>query len=451
LEAGVPPRRTRIQAASRYLLSDIPAGPVRRRLAGVLEERALLPLARVNVSQQALAVCNDDAKTVVRLTVEQLAVVADRGRRIPLTPRLRLTPVRGYDAAFEQAERAIRQALAPDPADRPVVDDAVAAVGGHPGGVSSKPRVALEEGLPAGRAAGLVLLRLADIAEANLPGTLEDLDTEFLHDLRVSIRRARSVLRELKDVFEPGALARVRAELRWAQAVTGPVRDLDVQLLEWDELAALVPADRADGLAPLRGLLDDRRRRELGALRRGLRSKRFSAGLAAWRALAEASQQPGDAGQLAAVPVEAVTGARIRHVYRRMVRDGRAIGADSPDEALHDLRKRGKELRYLLEFFGGLYPAAVVKPMVAALKDLQDVLGRFQDRTVQAETLRDHGEELATLPGGPGALIALGSLIDALEADQRAARAAFEDRFAAFASKRERAQVKATFPKAATP
>jgi CHAD domain-containing protein len=134
-----------------------------------------------------------------------------------------------------------------------------------------------------------------------------------------------------------------------------------------------------------------------------------------------------------------------------MVRDGRAIGADSPDEALHDLRKRGKELRYLLEFFGGLYPAAVVKPMVAALKDLQDVLGRFQDRTVQVETLRDKGEELATLPGGPGALIALGSLIDALEADQRAARAAFEDRFAAFASKRERAQVKATFPKAATP
>ena len=123
--------------------------------------------------------------------------------------------------------------------------------------------------------------------------------------------------------------------------------------------------------------------REFAALRRGLRSKRFSAGLAAWRALADA-QQPGDAGQFAAVPVEAVTGARIRHVYRRMVRDGRAIGADSPDEALHDLRKRGKELRYLLEFFGGLFPAEVVKPMVAALKDLQDVLGRFQDRTVQA-------------------------------------------------------------------
>ena len=53
-----------------------------------------------------------------------------------------------------------------------------------------------------------MLKRLDEIAEANLPGTLEDLDTEFLHDLRVSIRRARSVLRELKRRARAGARAR---------------------------------------------------------------------------------------------------------------------------------------------------------------------------------------------------------------------------------------------------
>ena len=87
-----------------------------------------------------------------------------------------------------------------------------------------------------------------------------------------------------------------------------------------------------------------------------------------------------------------------------MVRDGSAIDDDSPDEALHDLRKRGKELRYLLELFGSLFPADVVKPMVAALKDLQDVLGHFQDRSVQTDMLRETADELATVkPGGPGA------------------------------------------------
>jgi CHAD domain-containing protein len=444
-EAETPRRRVAVRAAGRYLLSDVPDGPVRERLAGVLKERALLPVARVTVASQPLAVHDDEAKTVVRLAVETFTVAPEHGARVTLAPRLRLEAVRGYDGAFERAERAVREALRPAVADRPVLDEAITAAGGRPGGVSSKPQVRLEAGMPAGRAAGLVLGRLADVAEANVAGTLDDLDTEFLHDLRVSIRRARSVLRELKEVFPQDALARVRAELRWAQAITGPVRDLDVQLLEWDELVALVPADRAEALAPLRRLLDAHRRRELAALRRGLRGARFRAALEAWRALASG----GEAGPLAARPVEAVAGARIRHVYGRMVRDGRAIGADSPDEALHDLRKRGKELRYLLEFFGDLYPGAIVKPMVSALKELQEVLGRFQDRTVQVHALRAETAKLATVDGGPEALIALGSLIDALEADQRAARAEFESRFKSFAAKQERAEVRDTFPKAA--
>ena len=115
---------------------------------------------------------------------------------------------------------------------------------------------------------------------------------------------------------------------------------------------------------------------------------------------------------------------RIRRVYRRMVRDGRKIDDDSPDEDLHELRKRGKELRYLLELFGYLYPPDVVKPMVRALKDLQDVLGHFQDRSVQTDMLRATAEELAGLRDGPGAVLAAGRLIAELEADQRETREA---------------------------
>ena len=96
-----------------------------------------------------------------------------------------------------------------------------------------------------------------------------------------------------------------------------------------------------------------------------------------------------------------------------MVKMGRAIDEDSPHEALHDLRKKGKELRYLLEFFASLYPADVVKPMVATLKGLQDVLGRFQDREVQSDALRALGDEIATIEGGAAALMAMGVLVAA--------------------------------------
>jgi CHAD domain-containing protein len=310
--------------------------------------------------------------------------------------------------------------------------------------VQSKPKFELTRGTRSDVAAGVVLLSLADIAEANVQGVLDDLDTEFLHDLRVSVRRARSVLRELAGVHPPEPWTSLRTELKWIQAVTGPLRDLDVQLLEWDDVAS----GRADELAPLRRMLEKRRARELARVRRALRGRRFAAALEAWRALASAppSEQP-----RSALPIEAVAADRIRKVYRRMVRDGGRIDAGSPAEDLHELRKRGKELRYLLELFGSLFPDDVVKPLVRSLKDLQDVLGRFQDRSVQTDMLRANADELAALRDGPGAVLAAGWVVSALEADQRDARDHFAERFAPFASSGTRKLVRGTFPKIEAP
>ena len=128
-----------------------------------------------------------------------------------------------------------------------------------------------------------------------------------------------------------------------------------------------------------------------------------------------------------------------------MVKSGSAIDDGSPAEALHELRKKGKELRYLLEFFASLYPAEVVKPMVATLKGLQDVLGRFQDREVQAELLRSLGDEVAALEGGAAALMAMGVLVQRLGDDQARARAEFAESFAGFAANAQRKLVDQTF------
>ena len=141
-----------------------------------------------------------------------------------------------------------------------------------------------------------------------------------------------------------------------------------------------------------------------------------------------------------------VAGGRINRVYRRMVRMGEAIDDSSPPEAYHELRKKGKELRYLLELFGAsLYPDDVVKPMVKALKALQDVLGQHQDREVQVATLRTLRDDVAREPGGAAAVMAMGVLVERLAEDERAARQAFAERFEAFSSKAQRRLVKDTF------
>jgi CHAD domain-containing protein len=326
-----------------------------------------------------------------------------------------------------------------------MADEAVAATGGDPRGIRTKVRVTLRPDDRTDKAAVRVLRDLAGMVEANLPGTLADHDTEFLHDLRVAVRRSRSVLREMKRAFPPDELARQRDALKWVQAITGPTRDLDVQLLDWEGLLAGMPAERHAALAPVRTLLARHRAAALRALKRELRGPDYRDAWASYRGFLAGKLGPTDDRPDAKRPIVEVAGERIRTVHARMVDMGSAIDDSSPADDLHDLRKRGKELRYLLELFGSLWPDDVVKPMVKSLKGLQDVLGTHQDREVQADHLRDLADELAGQVGGPEALLVLGVLVDQLGAEQHAARAQFAEAFASFASKQQRKLVSRTF------
>jgi CHAD domain-containing protein len=444
-QPGTPPVTAPAGRARRWMAADLPAGPLRDHLAPVIEMRALLPLARVRADVRCLNVRNEDAKTVVRLRVATHAALDAEGAPAPLTPRIEVSGVLGYPRPLARvvAVLAAEAGLVAAPAS--MADEAIAASGGDPRGIRSKVDVDLSAGMRTDRAALAVLRELAGFAEDNLPGTLADLDTEFLHDLRVAVRRSRSVLREMKGAFAPEPLQTQRDALKWIQAITGDTRDLDVQLLEWDQLLAGVPADRHGALLPVRTMLARHRAAALRKLKSELRSRAYRDAWVGYRAFLDGKQGPARERPDAKRPIGDVAGERIRTVYKKMVAQGSAIDDTSPAEDLHELRKRGKELRYLLEFFGGLWPSSVAKPMVKTLKGLQDVLGTHQDREVQADHLRSLADELAGVVGGPEALLVLGVLVDRLEAEQRAARSHFAERFAAFAAKDQRKLVSATF------
>ena len=431
--------------AGRLFAGDLPAGPLRERLAPLIEMRALTPVARVRSRVLPVNVLDDRGKIVVRLRVEEPVAVLG-ARNAPLPSRLHVVGVRGYDRRFKRVRAQLEGRLGLAAAARSVADDAVAAGGGSPGGTSGKLHVRLVADARADAAAVAIARRLLHIIEANLPGTLDDVDSEFLHDLRVAIRRSRALQRELAGVFAPEPLRAFRGGFRELQAITGPTRDLDVQLLEFDELAARLPDGNADDVAPLRRLLAEHLRGARTTMVRELRSARTRALLDNWsNVLAGLVDSDPDRRPDGPRPVADVAGERIAAVHRRMVKMGRRIDDDSPAEALHELRKKGKELRYLLEFFASLYPPDVIKPMVSSLKGLQNVLGRFQDREVQADRLRALGDEVAALEGGAPALMAMGVLVQQLAADQAAARAEFAKSFKAFSSKEQRALVKQTF------
>jgi CHAD domain-containing protein len=423
------------EAPERLLVADLPAGRLRDTLAPLVDVRALTPAAAVRGHVRRLRVLDAEGKTVVRLVVEAPAL---DGRRKALRPRLHVLAVRGYDGALRRVRRTLEGDLGLEPADATLYDEAVAASGGHPEGVSSKLAFSLSSDERADAATGTVLVHLLRTIEVNLPGTLADVDSEFLHDLRVAVRRTRSVQRQMAGVFPPRPLARFRGEFRWLQQMTGPTRDLDVNLLDFAELG--------EEIAPLTRLLAEKRRAERATMARALRSARARRALAGWSELIDGLEAaPEDDRPDAARPIAAVAGERIARVHRRMIAMGRAIDETSPPIVLHDLRKKGKELRYLLELFASVYPGDVIKPMVRALKDLQDTLGRFQDREVQADLLRALREDVVGTEGGAAALMAMGIVVERLGDQQAAARAEFAERFAGFASKRQRRLVGETF------
>jgi CHAD domain-containing protein len=391
-------------------------------------------------------VLDELGKIVVRLHVEEPVALPGGDVKLSLRPRLHVVGVRGYGPDFERLVLILTGELGLLTAAEPVHDEAVAATGAIVGGVSSKLRVTLEPDMRADAAAVTVMRRLLETIEANLPGTLAALDSEYLHDLRVAVRRSRALQRELRGVFSREPLRVFRDSFRDLQVLTGPTRDLDVQLLEFGDLTGTLSPGVGADVAPLRALLERRLFIERQKMVRGLRADRTRALLDNWRDFLDAlvTAPEGDRPD-AARPVADVAGERIADVYRRMVKMGRAIDEHSPHEALHDLRKKGKELRYLLEFFASLYPSDVVKPMVSSLKGLQDVLGRFQDREVQADALRALGDDIAAIEGGAAALMAMGVLVQRLVAEQEQAREQFDERFALFAAKPQRTLVKQTF------
>ena len=76
---------------------------------------------------------------------------------------------------------------------------------------------------PAGRRGPpSVLLHLLSAMRANEEGTLRDLDTEFLHDFRVAVRRTRSALSQIKDVLPAEIEERYRAEFGWLDRSPAP-------------------------------------------------------------------------------------------------------------------------------------------------------------------------------------------------------------------------------------
>lgn len=221
---------------------------------------------------------------------------------------------------------------------------------------------------------------------------------EVVHQLRVGLRRLRSLLTTFKEASSDARTPAIKAELRWLTAELDSARNLDV-LLRGDYRAALAQKEVAEGLKGLGSRLRAARRLAYARAATAVESERYRRLLLDLLIWIEAGPWT-SAPECAAARdrrIDKFARGQLAKRRRKIVKRGRRLDALDV-EARHKLRIDAKKLRYAADEFEGLFGRpSRAKAFIGALKEVQEALGELNDIVV-GERLT---HEVAVAPGRP--------------------------------------------------
>jgi CHAD domain-containing protein len=369
-------------------LSAIPEWIRPGELQSILKMRAFIEQARSRGEIRTIDIQNKKQKVIARLEITSESLLKANNRKGKVLPlRMEFKPVTGYPKDASSILSFIEEFKIETYGKDPFIK-LLELSDGKPGDYSNKPKLDMSADMRADQVCKDILLQLLDIMQKNEAGIRDDIDTEFLHDFRVSIRRSRSLMAQAGGIFPKATIQRFYKDLSWLGTITGPLRDYDVWLLAFDHYQQELPAKLREYLEPLREWLKEARAGALQDVIKVLDSKRYERFTKTWRVYLECDVPKRTVLPDAGHSILEVSGNRIWKTYRKLRKRGDVIDDKSPPDMLHDLRKTGKKLRYLLEFFRGLYAGDSINPMIKRLEKLQDYLGIYQDYDVQQASLQ---------------------------------------------------------------
>jgi CHAD domain-containing protein len=429
---------------------DLPDGPLQHVLAPVLGVRGLLAQAEAEEHGSLLDVLDDRGKTVVRVRIES-------GRaRLPMSHNgwqllptmITLTALRGYEDEYKRLVPVIESRPGLEYCPEGSVGVILRAVGAPgPCDVSTR-RVNLSSSVLTEAGARQVHQTLLGIIVANEPGLRAALDTEFLHDFRVAVRRTRSLLGQIKHVFPPDIVEHFSTEFSWLGRLTGAPRDMDVLLLALRKRMADVPAD---DLAALTAFLGDAQQQEQRKLVEALDGERYRRLVSEWQAFLQRPTTCEPVPLNARSPLVEVVCPRAWRLYRRIVRCATTIDGGTEPARLHEVRITAKKLRYLVDVTTSFNGARDHERILGRLKALQRVLGDFNDAHVQEQRLLECGRTLGAAGGPPGALLAIGRLAEQSRQHRDILRGQVGDELARFCAHEMRSACRRAFKRVAAP
>lgn len=234
----------------------------------------------------------------------------------------------------------------------------------------------------------------------NEVAALDGHDIEGVHQMRVALRRLRSLVGAYRHQMSDACHGELSRDLRWLQQSLSPARDWDVLLAyTLPPLRRRLPEEAA--LFRLEALAEARRAAAYEVVRETVGSPRYTALLLNMGLLLETGRWVGEGEGAATLtrPVRRFADGLLDKRHRRLRKLGRR--KDLSENELHRLRLFGKKMRYVADFFRSLYPPKATQAYILALSELQERLGSLNDAVVTDMLL-------AELPGDEDERLLLG-------------------------------------------
>jgi CHAD domain-containing protein len=419
-----------------FFPSLLEPGKVRSLLSDCSGLRALSLKCALDSRIRAIRVLDTNEKTIGYLHEETISL-ANSGKKQSIDTWISFRSVRGYQRELNRlveklAERKeFRKQLEFSDLYQLVMRQSGCTVNDY----SSKISLSLDPDASIHESMRKLLAFTLKIMKKNEQGIMEDIDTEFLHDYRVALRRTRSLLSQLKGVFDPAVRIKYQRVFKELGKRTNRLRDMDVYLLKTETYNNLLPPSLRQPLSGFFHELESVRETEQKAYSKYLRSVEYKRHIAGWNAFLGSQAQPDSTiAPAASDSTMSIAVKVIRKAWKRVIANGRDKGEHPTAEELHSLRIDCKKLRYLLEFFSSLFPHHEASSAIRHLKALQEHLGLVVDLSIQRQYLGDRLTSLSESNGSAQLAAALGGLIATLYLQEEEIRINFHEAFNRFDS-----------------
>lgn len=362
-------------------LRDVPGTDFlrRKRVAN-----RLIPAFETLFTRTAWQLVTEDG-SIVEVALDQ-GDIWSAGRNLPLS-EVELELISGDPMTLYRLAMALQNTVPLMPENRSKAERGYALFQREEPAPVKRAPVALASGMSPGHALHIIVAGCLAQLEANAEGARIGEDAEFVHLMRVALRRLRAAF----SIFaQPAAGAaglavdrELKAELRDLAATLGVARNWDVfagQALQ--PIADAFPDNRE--LSALTQHAQARRAEAYQRVRFALDAPQYA------RLLLRVVSHTGAASSVTATARDTLR-ARARNAlgkrHRQLVQvSASLVYADAQQR--HRLRIHAKKLRYAAEFFTGLFAPAAVARYTKSLTALQDLLGRMND-IVTARNLLD--------------------------------------------------------------